>query len=372
MSTKNEILPLTGLRFIAALYVFLFHIEINWHFAPSGAIGNIVSQGAVGMSVFFVLSGFLLAYQYSGRFEDRKTYFVRRIARIYPIYIVAALSTIPWIYGGKIDAPKLPVLDTVFLVITDIFALQAWVPSYFTYWNNGGSWSISVEVFCYAILPFVAPWMARLSNMKLLGLAGLLYAWTVIPGQLPRVFPELSFAFLYALPAFRLPEFLLGVCGFLAMQRGFRFSHPNMATASIVLAFVVLINVRLFGLQYIGYNWFVIPVVVLAVMSLCQSNGIIFTLLSSRLFVWLGKISYCFYSFQALVLLTLIRFHEELISWFPIMESNFALCVFAFFVLILLSAIGHHLIEEPFRRKIQRWYDFRRDKRLEVEKAYTA
>jgi len=99
---KSEILPLTGLRFIAAIYVFVFHINYRWPIFSGGILKEIVSQGAVGMTIFFVLSGLLLAYQYSDRYEDRKHYFLRRLARIYPIYVVAAISTLPWIWGLRL------------------------------------------------------------------------------------------------------------------------------------------------------------------------------------------------------------------------------------------------------------------------------
>ncbi len=319
------------------------------------------------MSVFFVLSGFLLAYQYSGRYEDKKGYFLKRLARIYPIYVVAALSTIPWMWRGQIFT----IWDTAALVVTNIFVMQAWVPSYFGFWNNGGSWSISVEVFCYAILPFAAPWMTKLSNGRIASLAVLLYAWSVIPGQLGRIWPDLPFAFFYALPAFRVSEFLLGVCGFLAIQRGFRFSRPNLAVVVILIVFVFLIKRRAPGVQYIGYNWMVMPVVVGLIMALCQSDGRIYKLLSCNVFVWLGKISYCFYSFQALVLLLMIKFHADLIAMSSIFSINWVLCIFAFVLLILLSALGHHLVEEPCRRKIQKWAAVRGYDRAAKRESYS-
>lgn len=104
--------------------------------------------------------------------------------------------------------------------ITDIFVLQTWVTSYYIYWNNGGSWSISVEVFCYAKLPFAVPWISNLSNEKLACFSAILYVWTVVPGPITSIFPSVSFSFFYELPLFRLPEFLLGVCGCSVMQRG--------------------------------------------------------------------------------------------------------------------------------------------------------
>lgn len=371
MSTKSEILPLTGLRFIAALYVFLFHINMRWPFSPSGILKNIVSQGAIGMSIFFVLSGFLLAYQYSGRFDDKKNYFVRRLARIYPIYIVAALSTLPWIWGVGNGAKVLSGWDTALLVLANVFAVQAWVPHYFSLWNNGGSWSISVEIFCYAVLPFVAPWMARLSNKKLGILAVLLYLWAVAPGQLAPFWPELSLQFFYALPAFRLPEFLLGVCGFLAVQRGFKFSRPNLVIIGVFIAFIVLIKVAKARTPFIGHNWFVVPMVLGLVLALRQSNGRASAILSSNVFVWLGKISYCFYSLQALLLFVLITYHGELVDAVPLLGINWVLCVSSLLALILLSVFGYHFIEEPCRRKIQAWADNRDSRSQRESKTYT-
>jgi peptidoglycan/LPS O-acetylase OafA/YrhL len=49
------------LRFFAALYVFIFHIHLRWPLAPESTfLSNLLGQGAIGMSLFFVLSGLVL------------------------------------------------------------------------------------------------------------------------------------------------------------------------------------------------------------------------------------------------------------------------------------------------------------------------
>src|SRR5262249_30868226 len=93
---EKEILPLTGLRFIAAFYVFLFHIHIRWPLAASPFVANLFDVGAIGMSIFFVLSGYVLAHRYRDGVTSYRDYLVNRFARIYPIYAVAALLTVPW------------------------------------------------------------------------------------------------------------------------------------------------------------------------------------------------------------------------------------------------------------------------------------
>lgn len=97
LKVEQEILPLTGLRFVAAFYVFLFHIHIRWPLANDPFLNNILGQGAIGMSLFFMLSGFVLAYRYADGRTSLKDYLTNRFARIYPIYVAAALVTVPWI-----------------------------------------------------------------------------------------------------------------------------------------------------------------------------------------------------------------------------------------------------------------------------------
>lgn len=261
--------------------------------------------------------------------------------------------------------------DTFLLVMANVFAIQAWVPAYFKLWNDSGSWSISVEMFCYAVLPFIAPWMGKMSNRKLGIFASVLYLWSVAPGQLYRLWPDVSFPFIYVLPIFRLPEFLLGVCAFLATQRGFKVSRPYLVLLFVLLAFVVYMNLISGMMTYVWHNWVVVPMIVTILLALRQSSEGIFALLSTRIMVWLGKVSYSFYSFQALLLFSLITFHDNLVGLIPLLGINWVLCLASFLVFVILSALGYHLIEEPCRRKIQEWVKARSTKDFAKRGAYT-
>ncbi len=77
----NEILPLTSLRFFAALYVFIFHIHIRWSLICNKFLSNFFFEGGVGMSLFFILSGFILYYRY------HKTDFTQAETKTYIIYL---------------------------------------------------------------------------------------------------------------------------------------------------------------------------------------------------------------------------------------------------------------------------------------------
>jgi peptidoglycan/LPS O-acetylase OafA/YrhL len=358
MKQESEILPLTGLRFIAALYVFLFHMQIRWPITNIPVLKNILDQGAIGMSVFFVLSGFLLAYRYVGSDSTIKDYLINRFARIYPIYVLAALTTLPWMgikFGA--DGAWLELGKFLFLLVSNLFLVQAWFPQLFAYWNDSGSWSIAVEAFCYAVLPFVLPGMSRLSLKQLGAVALSLWLLSVMPGVSIVLFSAPPFSVFYAMPIFRLPEFLLGVCALLAMRHGFSVRFSPLLT--VVLPLVLFVYIGFYGAvmpMYIGNNWIVLPVICLMIVALSTGGGAVAWLLSRRFFVWLGKISYCFYSLQALLLFALTSNHDRLVSAWPIFLSGKVLMMTTLFVLIVISAAGYYLVEEPSRRWIKAWH----------------
>lgn len=355
---EGEILPLTGLRFVAALYVFIFHIHIRWPITSNNFVSNIIGQGAVGMSLFFILSGFVLAYRYAGQSFTVSEYLKNRFARIYPIYAVAALITLPWlgfdIIGVSIT-DTLKAICKVFLIVTsNIFLVQAWFPQFFGYWNDGGSWSISVEAFCYLMLPLMLPYLLRASTEKLFLTIAICWVWAILPGISATLFDAPTNPVFYSMPVFRLPEFLVGVCSFLLIRRGFIYQHGVLA--QIIVTFLFLLYLGFIGSRmaiYVGHNWIVIPVVAFMIFSLSNNKGIISLILSSRIFVWLGKISYCFYSFQAFIILLMITYHAKLVETIPILSNNIVLMAVSFLVLVAMSAAGYYLIEEPTRKFIR-------------------
>ncbi|WP_190306067.1 acyltransferase family protein [Pseudomonas oryziphila] len=357
MNKHREILPLTGLRFAAALIVFLFHIQLQYSVFDTPFIRKIIEQGAVGMSIFFMLSGYLLMLNYCNSESNLKDYFINRLARIYPVYFVAGLVTLPWLKIGLGDTGLEMITGSakaIFIFISNIFVIQAWFPQLFSYWNNGASWSISVEVFCYAILPLAIPALNKLSRRGIILLIVGLYFFSFMTGLSAKLYDGYGTPIFYAMPIFRLPEFLIGACTYLIVK-----NWPTIKRAWIFQLFAALGLASYLGIiggwmpLYIGHNWLVIPVVALTIYTLSTDRGPLVWVLSRSPFVWLGKISYCFYSFQALTLMLLATYHTQITSSFPILENGKALTLAAFIFLTALSAAGYYLIEEPARRAIK-------------------
>jgi peptidoglycan/LPS O-acetylase OafA/YrhL len=298
------------------------------------------------MSLFFVLSGFVLAYRYGSANTSFRDYFSNRLARIYPVYLLAAVLTLPWI---GVDASTAGgVARMLMLIAIDLLVLQAWFPQLFTYWNNGGSWSVSVEMFCYMVLPFVFQPLRGMTTKRLLQLAGVLYVLAVLPGAtLTMFYGEFGRSF-YSLPIYRLPEILIGVCAWFAVSRG--FSLPKFLLPVSLVAFATYLSVLGPRLpMWVGHNWIVLPVLTIAIISLTTGAGPINRVLCTFPFVWLGKISYSFYSLQVFLLLYLETHHADIVSSLPALHDNWLLLVVSFCVLVAMSGLSYHLIEEPAR-----------------------
>src|SRR5260370_41928881 len=102
MMTDRPRLPaLTSVRFFAALHVFVFHMYAMKITSGIGWTGQISSIGYVGVSLFFLLSGFILVYTYPGRDVRAGEFWRARFARIYPAYLFSLLVTAPFFLDRK-------------------------------------------------------------------------------------------------------------------------------------------------------------------------------------------------------------------------------------------------------------------------------
>ena len=209
---------LTGLRIVAALAVYLSHTPIPQGFNPQ--LTNIMAAGGAGVTVFFVLSGFVLSYMY---FEVLRcptvgavwSFVVARVARIYPVYLLVLASVV-------IFDPMGLFRDTGGWGWHAI-GLQAWGPNpSFSQSFNGAAWSVSVELFLYAMLPLLIPLIAKLDRgmiwLVMTGAApvfavGLVTTVFWLDGRmdLPRWDPNSAYRWLYIHPFARLGDFIFGI-----------------------------------------------------------------------------------------------------------------------------------------------------------------
>src|SRR5437879_10894960 len=155
---KVELSGLTGIRFYAALPVYLAHVTVIPGMEALSGGSVFFNLGVGSVSLFFVLSGFILTYNYADVFRDGvsaagfKRFVWDRLTKIYPVHVLTLLLVLPI----AIFSPLLP-LDWR-AVPLHLLLLQFFWPSStpsFSGYLNVPSWSISCEWFFYLLAPVV-------------------------------------------------------------------------------------------------------------------------------------------------------------------------------------------------------------------------
>ena len=177
---KRRLPALTSLRIIAAIHVVLFHYglglvhqstdqyiaatrhsaaPLHWTAYILGhGITNIIAAGSWSVSLFFILSGFILFYNYGDDREnslDAKKFWIARFARIYPVYLVGILVMAPFLFHRWAVDPRFTTHKIVTGGVLSLAMLQSWFPRHYATLFNGPGWSMSVEAFCYALFPLL-------------------------------------------------------------------------------------------------------------------------------------------------------------------------------------------------------------------------
>src|SRR4051812_19791262 len=123
---------LTGLRFVAALGVVFYHFGAP--VLPSGPLQALGAGGAAGVTCFFVLSGFVLAYTYlpagsNGLRGTARAFYLARLARIYPAYLLALLCGLgPALWSPPLSHMRLLAPLTGLVGLDTVTLTQAWLP----------------------------------------------------------------------------------------------------------------------------------------------------------------------------------------------------------------------------------------------------
>jgi peptidoglycan/LPS O-acetylase OafA/YrhL len=144
MSSTTKLDALTSLRFFAAAMIVLGHSHRLF-----GSFGAATTFSlAQGVSFFFVLSGFILAYNYPVLKTPVQIagFFKARFARIWPAHL-AAIALL-FILTGDFNIGGLTQDQAVFTALANLFLIQSFVPLrdvFLTF--NGVAWSISTEMF---------------------------------------------------------------------------------------------------------------------------------------------------------------------------------------------------------------------------------
>lgn len=338
---------LTQARFFAALGVVLYHACISFD-ARQTWYGRLSASGYLGVSFFFVLSGFVLAWSSRPR-ERASDFYWHRFARIWPIYALTWLAAVLYAAVGHGTVLWKP-------VVLGFALLQAWTPAYALSYNFP-AWSLSVEAFFYLLFPLLIPVMRRFSRTQALLAVGLAYLWTVVGDVLARLLgtEQTIERITYSFPPYRLGEFVAGMGLALAMAKGWRPRLPLAVPLALIAALVVSsgywpggagVGRDLLTLLVIPPACGLIVALARADLTRRQRTGLVL--------LRLGEASYALYIVHAVVLF----------AWGGLRLSFDSRYLPAYVVLSVVTAVLlHSWVERPAERWLRRRWSARRSSR---------
>ncbi len=342
--------PLTSLRFVFALMVFFSHcIMIDPHFGQF-----FYQEGFIGVSFFFVLSGFIIAYNYQDKLitkeKTKKQFWIARFARIYPLHILTLLLVA--LFGGYIfeDAT-----DWLKHFIPNLFLLQAFIPFESYYFSfNSPSWSLGCEQFFYLAFPFLV-WVFS-KRFKLLCLT-ILFFIIIIPLGMYYSDPQIQKAFWYVNPMARIADFLIGMflynLYYKTKQKGWSYGKASFFETFSIIFFILFLLGANAGVAEVYrnsfYYWLPISVIILV---FARQSGIFSRILSNKPMVLLGEISFGAYMFHFFIIKAYVHLTDKLDLNIPFQIA----VIFVLIFVIALSLVSYRFFEKPTNKLIKRCF----------------
>lgn len=328
----NHMPALTGIRFFAIFHIFLFHLWAVYKSDKPEEMKNVLmgmadtpqtlavflSNGWMSTSLFFLLSGFILAYLYWGKdgqlCSSKRRFWLLRLARIYPVHLlvlcIVLTLKIPWFLdSGATWSDIIPV------AIANFFLVHAWIPPWIPH-VNWPIWTISALIFLYLIMPWLMQVLGKLSRRQLIIALIAMPFISVLPtvgyaiAMSSGVPWNMSFdSFIANTPLFWVPYFTAGML----MTRIFSLSrfepreHNRSWFAWGDLAFIVIIILACTSgieqpLKFFIRQGLLMPLYIVFVLDLARGNGVMARVFALPGTGFLGETGFSIFMWQGVIM----------------------------------------------------------------------
>ncbi len=349
---------LNGIRFIAAFWVIVHHVEqfkekfgfINHQFSTR----FIRMIGPLSVFLFFVLSGFLITSLLFVEKERTKTidiasFYMRRVLRIWPLYfltVILGLFVLPEIHFLNIPDETIFIRENftekIILYVLILPNIVTGVFKHIPYLSQ--NWSIGVEEQFYYFWPWV---IRQTKTTRLLMVMVIFFFFFYFLRSLTVLYmPEIGWwkylnEFIKSL---RITCMILG-----AMGAYFTYFHLESKGINILfnkatqwILYISLISLLFFGIYIKGINQeFYALIFTLILMNLAKNPNSILSL-ENPVFDYLGKISYGMYMYHTIAVVIGVKISMNF------QQSNWVSYPIAFTLTIVISSLSYQYFEKPF------------------------
>jgi peptidoglycan/LPS O-acetylase OafA/YrhL len=369
---------LNGLRFLAAFVVAICHVEqrkMDLGFANFFNHYFFYNAAGLGVTLFFVLSGFLITYlllvekNKCGRIS-LKSFYIRRILRIWPLYyliVILACFILPHIPLFDLRGEEIYNTDFAFrllmllLILPNVLHITGSDVPY-----SGQTWSIGVEEQFYLIWPFIFQRVKKyyLTLMLLIVLIvllanGFLYiannCFTNQQKQYSGAYKTLHFIGEY-FTFFRISSMAIGGIGACLLFFNHRlkavFVNPAAELAAWV-ALVVLMMLRV-KISYV-YHEFYSCLFFVIILNACSGRSVLHNVLENRVINYCGKISYGIYMYHGIVIVVMIKFFYRYLGVSFNWWQTILLDIFVVSGTVFIAALSYRFFESPLIKLKERF-----------------
>ncbi len=384
---KNYIPALTGVRAMAAYLVFISHYADVFDGQFPHFLRRFFLEFHIGVTIFFVLSGFLIAFRYYDHFHLNsdwfKQYLKNRVARIYPMYFL--LTAGAFIYYFFTHEPA--IVGNFPSPVGLFFMHITFLRGFFRDLNFTGiaqGWSLTVEECFYFSAP-VAFFIAKKYNrfyLQILAITCFGILMVLLFGNVDwyGFFGNFTFMMLYTYFG-RCFEFFVGIkLALLVRSQGLQ--RNNKISYTFIGLVAIFVCVGIMSRLDIPYGWsaglhnpygiitnnYLLPICIATFFyGLITEGSKLKTMLSNPFVELLGKSSYIFYLVHLGYMYRMI--HHSLnwlndqafacydrwgLDWHSPFESDGLNLLYAFVVLNCISIVLFKFIEEPLNHYIRK------------------
>ena len=366
---KETMPALTGLRFLLAALVMLYHLGVQQMQRAPGWAGSIVSHGFLAVNAFFILSGFVLAQSYldaPGNLRgSRAAFWIARFARIYPVYALTIIFSYPHRY--EYGAGSFTGAGETIASISVFTLMQAWWPAYAVFVNTA-AWSLSVEAFFYLCFPFVIRFVAGKGRRGLIGSMGACWMLLVIPtalsvmagrgllGPSPAALASTRdwAAFVQFNPVLHLPSFVMGIAlqRLFALERGGKLVsswRAGLLSGGALLLIGVILGAGWALPKPLVHKGLLAPLFAALIFGLASGRGLLAAALGHRAMVRLGEASYSVYLLHVPMQGVALAINRATLQ-LPVFSWSFLGLDFA--ITIGASVLALDFVEKPYRKSV--------------------
>ncbi len=311
--------------------------------------------GILGVSFFFVLSGFVMTLGYADKINNDfnyKRYLTKRLAVIFPLHWFCLIWAI--VLAGGINLTK----HNIILLSINALLLQSWVPKmdvYFSY--NGVSWYLSSLMLFVVLFPYIIKYIANNQLLRCVFVCVIVFFYLFAICMTPEKYHH---SILYIHPIMRTVDCLFGV-GLAYLFKSIKGKVCLLPNIKIDLSLIILICILVFCSANISFRYcsaiFWIPIgLILLIVSVHsrednQHNSLLMKCLSNNFIIKISECYFVFYLIHQLMISTMSSF------WAFGLDNSLQRNLFKFSTLlmtIVVSMLINEIFQKPLKRCVQK------------------